>query len=787
MKKVFLLFCAVTLCFNLLAQPSHTPALGSRNSTARYGDIATAWIDSVMASMSLEQQIAQLMIIRVPLNMDDKAMDDFCQLIQQTEVGGVCFFVGTAERTLPMIRRFQSISCVPLLVCIDAEWGLGMRLKDCYSFPRNSRFGLLPAEMDTLVYMMGAEIGRECRNMGIHVNFAPVADVNSNPANPVIGTRSFGNDPERVAQLAIQFMRGQQSQGVMAVAKHFPGHGDTDADSHFDLPVIRHSRGHLDSVELVPFARLIDAGVEGVMTAHLHISAYETEAHRPSSLSANVVNGLLRQRMGFQGMVITDGLDMKGVTKYFSDGQGEYEALLAGSDLLLLPPDVPAAIRTIARAADNDENLRTLVEMRCRRVLRAKYNHGCAQMDPDRWHIPGRDDSLRCAAITQALRAATETQIDSIVQDGIARQAYPGCQVMALQDGHLLFHRNYGHLTYAPGAPKVTDETVYDLASVTKMLATTLAVMKLVETEKVRLDDPLSRYLPYLKRGNKEKITIRQALSHVAGLKDFDAYWKTARFSDTPYEDIIEQIAASPVQPGGNYVYSDLGFILLGELVRYVSGQSLDVFVHQHFYEPMGLCHTHFNPIENGIDSLSIAPTESDNYYRHCIVQGSVHDPNAYAMGGVSGHAGLFSNAADVAKLLQMLLDGGVYDGRRLLKEQTIQLFNSRSYAHLGCRRGLGFDKPLLSGNESTACAEASQSSYGHTGFTGTMVWVDPEYKLVFLFLSNRVHPKASPNKLAQMNIRTQVHHELYKVLAPAVPAGGGVATFGNVPAGAGR
>ena len=780
MKKTLLLLCAVGLALHLQAQPSHTPSLGSGNSIAHYGDIATAWVDSVMATMSLEQQVAQLMIIRVPLNMDDKSLDDFCQLIQQTEVGGVCFFVGTAEKTLPMIRRFQSVSCVPLLVCIDAEWGMGMRLKDCYSFPRNGRFGQLPHEMDTLVYMMGAEIGRECRNMGIHVNFAPVADVNSNPANPVIGTRSYGSDPERVAQLAIQFMRGQQSQGVMAVAKHFPGHGDTDADSHFDLPVIRHSRGHLDSVELVPFARLIAAGVEGVMTAHLHISAYETEPHRPSSLSANVVNGLLRQRMGFQGMVITDGLDMKGVTKYFADGQGEYEALLAGSDLLLLPPDVPAAIRTITRAAENDDDLRHLVEMRCCRVLRAKYNHGCARMNPDSWRIPDRNDSLRCVAITNALRAATETKIDSIVEDGIARQAYPGCQVMALHNGQLLFHRNYGHLTYAPGAPEVTDETVYDLASVTKMLATTLAVMKLVEAEKVRLDDPLSRYLPYLKRTDKEKITIRQVLSHVAGLKDFDAYWKTARFSDDPYADVIEQVAATPLQTTGRYVYSDLGFILLGDMVRYVSGQTLDIFVQQHFYEPMGLCHTHFNPIENGIDSLSIAPTEADNYYRQCIIQGSVHDPNAYAMGGVSGHAGLFSNASDVAKLLQMLLNGGVYDGHRLLKEQTIALFNSRSYARNGCRRGLGFDKPLLSGEESTACAEASQESFGHTGFTGTMVWVDPETKLVYLFLSNRVHPKASPNKLAQMNIRTQVQHELYKVLSPADDCGAGTATFGN-------
>ena len=239
------------------------------------GRLATEWVDSAMRDMNLRQQVAQLMCIRVPLDLEGKAQRDFEQLIRETEVGGVCFFVGTAQKTLPLIKRFQYVSRVPLLVCIDAEWGMGMRLKDCYAFPKNAEWGLLPKEMDTLVYAMGREIGRECRNMGIHVNFAPVVDVNSNPNNPVIGVRSFSDDPKRVAELGIQYMKGLQSQGVMAVAKHFPGHGDTETDSHFDLPVINHTRAYMDTVDLYPFRRLIEAGVQGVMTAHLQVNAYE--------------------------------------------------------------------------------------------------------------------------------------------------------------------------------------------------------------------------------------------------------------------------------------------------------------------------------------------------------------------------------------------------------------------------------------------------------------------------------------------------------------------------------
>lgn len=747
---------------------------------SRNNRLATTWVDSVMKEMTLQQKVAQLMVIRVPLDLEGKPQREFEQVLRETEVGGVCFFVGTAKHTLPLIKRFQSLSKVPLLVCIDAEWGLGMRLSDCYSFPKNLEFGKLPKEMDTLLYNMGREIGFQCKNMGIHVNFAPVVDVNSNPDNPVIGNRSFSEHPQRVAELGIQYMKGLQSQGVMAVAKHFPGHGDTKTDSHFDLPVINHTREYMDTVDLYPFQKLIDAGVEGVMTAHLQVNAYESEANHPSSLSANLVSGLLRQQMRFTGMVITDGLDMKGVTKYYKDGEGELAAFLAGTDILLLPPDVPQAIKRICQAAEDNPQLMQLVEMRCRRVLRCKYMHGCANLQPETWRVPNADDSLRCDAIVRSLRLATEGRIDSIVNDGIAKKAYPGCQVLAMKDGKLLFRKAYGHQTYDEDSPEVTMNTIYDLASVTKMMSTTLAMMKLVETGKVKLDDPLSRYLPYLKNTDKANITIRQAMSHMARLKSFYPFWQEAKDAEEPRTSVLKQVTASHLLSNTEYVYSDLGFILLGDLIQTVSGQRLDIFVNHHFYSPMGLCNTGYNPLERGIDSTLIAPTENDQHYRMRLIRGMVHDENAFAMGGVSGHAGLFGTADDLARILQMLLNGGTFDGRRYLKAETVAMFNTRYFDKQNCRRGLGFDKPLITGHGGSACDEAPQSSYGHTGFTGTMVWVDPDNQMLYVFLSNRVYPDPNPNKLSNMNIRTKIQSELYRSIKGMNTAkGAGTATFG--------
>ncbi|MBQ4376518.1 MAG: serine hydrolase, partial [Bacteroidales bacterium] len=587
------------------------------------------WVDSVMSMLTLDQKIAQMIVVRVPSNMKPAAEKEFLNKIQRTRVGGVCFFAGTTQQQLRQTKLLQQNTFLPLLVCIDAEWGLGMRLKDAFSFPRQNIFGTLPLQADTLVFDMGREIGLQCRKMGIHVNFAPVVDVNSNPHNPVIGTRAFSSDAERTTRLGIRYMRGLQSAGVMAVAKHFPGHGDTETDSHKTLPLVPHSRARLDSIELRPFRGLVDAGVMGVMVAHLNVPSLEEQENLPSTLSESIVDGVLRGEMGFDGLVITDGMEMKGLSGQFSASEAAVKAVRAGNDVLLLPSKLDETMLALREAATYDPAMLQRIEQSCRRVLTAKYRLGLNNLNLDLLSAPNAGDSLRCQMILEGIRLNQDPRIDSVLLSGISHRAYPGCQMIVMRHGQVIYRRCYGAFVYDdPLACRVSPTTMYDLASVTKVTATTLAIMKLVDNRSIALDDPLSNYLPYLKGSNKEKITIRQALSHIARLKAFDAYWS---MTNDPAE-IRRLIAESPLQKKEKYLYSDLGFIMLADVVEQVSGLPLDKFVERHFYQPMGLKRTCFKPLEHGFDLDNVAPTEDEMNYRNRLIHGVVHDPNAYAL-----------------------------------------------------------------------------------------------------------------------------------------------------------
>lgn len=915
----------------------------------------THWVDSVMNTFSLDDKVHQVLIVRVPAqNAKAKDVKAYEQLIRNHKVGGICFFKGTTDVQLQRTLKYQRMAPFPMLVSIDGEWGLGMRLTDGYSFPRQMMMGALSRRNDTLISAMGREVAAQCRMMGIHIDFAPCVDLNSNPLNPVIGARSFGQDKVRVADKAALYAQALQQGGVMAVAKHFPGHGDTDEDSHLDLPVISHPKAYIDSVDLYPFRRLIKAGCRGMMVAHLKVM--DLDASGSSSTSERIVNQLLRKEMGFKGLVFTDGMEMGGVTKSYSNGEAELRALLAGCDIVLLPDDVEATVRAITKRAQQDTLFARMLDNKCRAILREKYRMGIHAMNLKELHAPTRADYSRCERISEqiALKAITlvhydgkvlplsekerveefnlgsvdgaitsvtdavaqrlaqadkvvlhlhalsspgkrknygvgeETvdlvrqivafnpntilviygspyilqffqpkqaplstmpaavvvgyqdlpevekalpevlygrcdfegkmpvavgafklhtglrtkskataqadpygrvkkagmsvecfqQIDSIALRGIEQKAYPGCQLLVARKGQVVYHRGYGRLTYETSSPMVDTCTIYDLASLTKVCATTLAVMKLVDLGKVKLDDPLSRYLPYLKHTNKKKITIKECLSHCARLKSFDAYYRQlppacadlslypkAADCEECRQLMLKQIADSPLNKKAGYLYSDLGFILLADMVRNVSGQPIDLFVAQQFYQPMGLQSTTFQPRLHGIDTVGIAPTELDTYYRHRLLRGEVHDQNAAALGGVSGHAGLFSTCADLARLYQMLLNGGTLDGKRYLSCEVVDLFNSRHYADHGNRRALGFDKPLIHGRSNHCAPEASQLSFGHTGFTGTMIWADPKHDLLYIFLSNRVYPTSDNNKLSKLNIRTDIQSLIYKSL----------------------
>jgi beta-N-acetylhexosaminidase len=946
------------------------------------------WVDSVYNSLETNERIAQLMLVRA--NQPDQEYDArIAEYIKKYNIGGVTFFRGKPEKQLLQTNRWQQLSKTPLFVSIDAEWGLSMRLTGTVSYPLQMTLGAV--ENDNLIYEMGRQIAEQCKRLGIHINFAPVVDVNNNPVNPVIGMRSFGDTPEIVSRKGIAYANGLKAGGVIATAKHFPGHGDTKNDSHYTLPVILHSRSHLDSTELYPFRKIIENGVDGIMIAHLDIPSLDEKTNTPSTLSEKVVTDLLKNQMGFNGLIVTDGLDMKGVTSVHPPGTIELLALKAGNDILLLPENVPLAIEMIKSAIEKGDLPESRLEESCRKVLRYKYRAGLntyrpmfteqltsdlnkdeykklaekliaeaitivknedefipLQKDNVKWAlltvgsdktsamhvilsdaglkstpfqlnkgatkeqisalqnqlksfdkiivniqntniVPGKKFGIEDAAIlfinelskskplilnvfaspyaldffnlnenykavvigyqdrqdayravsdillgkkqasgklpvtlksgfsaghgitamknileilpdeiklpeTAVLPVLNETflkKIDSTALSGIQKKAYPGCQIVALLDGHVVYNKAFGHLTYDNDNP-VTDTTIYDLASLTKVLASTLAIMKLYEDSLISLEANLGSFFPYLKKTDKADIRLIDILTHQSGFDGWIAYYlktldkdgfdpkiystsmspefplrvaKDLYINRTYKHMLFDEIASSKLKTK-EYRYSDLGFYFVPDIVSLITNEEFDVYLKKQFYDPLGLKHLTFRPLFN-FPEAQIAPTENDKDFRKQLLRGTVHDQGAALMGGISGHAGLFGNAMDVAKLLQMLVNKGSLNGIQFLKPETVSHFNTAHFANKKNRRGIGFDKPPLTKKENgwSMSDSASMQCFGHTGFTGTFAYADPANNLVVVFLSNRVYPDASVNLLAKLNIRTTIHSFFYQAL----------------------
>ncbi|MCB0562966.1 MAG: serine hydrolase [Phaeodactylibacter sp.] len=941
------------------------------------------WVDSVYNSMSEDERLGQLFMLRAHSDLGQDHIDKIKRLISEYRVGGLCFFQGTPEKQIELINEYQALAGpVPLLIAIDAEWGLGMRMKEStISFPQQLMLGAI--QDNRLIYNMGKEIARELRAVGVHFNFAPVADVNNNPANPVINTRSFGEDPMNVAVKSYMYAKGLQDHGVLACAKHFPGHGDTDVDSHYDLPVINHDFNRLDSLELYPFRVLAQYGVGSIMVAHLNVPALDARENRPTTLSYNTVTKLLREGLGFEGLIVTDALDMKGVTKHFDSGEVEAEALLAGNDMLLLPEDLGAAFAEIKKYVREGKLSWERIEQSVKKILANKYRLGITKFEPlnadnirqvlnsgqalqlkreliaqaltmvrnPEGLIPFRQlDTLKLASlsigvgpdnpfqqrllsyqhmpalqvdkeissaksqellqqlagydavivglhdmnsrasrnfgITQSTRSflqalsrqtrvilavfgnpyslryfddigwvleaydedpATQglaaqalfgaialkgrlpvtasprsaygmgvftrkmqrfgyappesmgldsgaiAQIETIAGNAIEAKATPGCAVLVAKDGNIVFEKAFGYHTYGRQHPVALDD-LYDLASLTKITSATLAVMKLYEEGRLNLDSPIVQYLPELEGTNKAGLVLRDIMAHRAGLADWIPFYKqtmtTQRrrirqrqefYHHTPdaafsiavannlflrrdFADTIwEQIFQSPVQANPTYEYSDLGFYMIARIVERLSGQSLDEYVNTHFYQPLGLNRMGYNPWKH-FSKDKVVPTEKDNYFRLQTVQAYVHDMGAAMLGGVSGHAGLFANAHDVAVIMQMLLNKGTYGGQQFLRPETIATFTTRHPDDT--RRGIGFDMRQLDPSRwINLPAEASENTFGHTGFTGTCAWADPEKNLVYVFLSNRTYPSMNNYKLNKMKTRRRILNTVYEAM----------------------
>ena len=942
------------------------------------------WVDSVYQSLNTKERFGQLLMVRANQSKKpyNKRID---QYIKDYNIGGICFFASGPKQQINQTNIWQAEAKTPLLISIDAEWGLGMRLDSSISYPFQMTLGSI--QDDKLIYDMGYQIGQECRRMGIQLNFAPVVDVNNNPNNPVINSRSFGDKPERVANKALMYMKGLQDAGMIATAKHFPGHGDTESDSHKTLPIVAHDTSRLNSVELVPYKKLIKNGLSGIMVAHLYMPAYEKEKNVATTLSYHVVTELLQEKLGFKGLIVTDALDMKGVTKYFPSGEVEVRALLAGNDILLLPADIPAAIDGLSNAFQNGRISEDLLARKCKKILGYKYDlgltkkqnistkhiyqdinsqkakiikenlfenalvlvqnknniiplakktskelaivdygltsHSSFEIETKKhsnasfYYLPkslnrrqndsvfqilkdydlvlfniGKttifpqrsfgitssmmelihkvNDNKACMInllasplalqkffphpekyqaiilshqdnkITQKISAKMifgslgfkgvlpihisdtfptgyglstkgkgsmgfnkaeneginggflENTIDSLVSAGIEMKAFPGCQICIARNGNIIFQKEYGYQTY-DSIIAITKNSIYDIASITKVAASIPSLMYLYDRNKLDLDTAISTYLPYLEGSNKAHLSFRNILTHQAKLTAWiPFYWYNAdslghlnpevfsyqqndifsvRVAEGLYIDseykykMYDTIAKSKLRKRKEYKYSDLGYYWVPLIIQENYNMPLDQFVNEQFYTPLNMTHTHYHP-RRYEPLLNIVPTENDTLFRKQVIRGDVHDPGAAMLGGVSGHAGLFSTAEDLSILFQMYLQNGYYKGHQYFDTATIQEFTRYQFDGNKNRRALGFDKPFKKYNKrGPVCKSASRNSFGHSGFTGTYVWADPDEQLVYVFLSNRVYPRSDNYKISRYDIRTNIQQAIYDAI----------------------
>ncbi len=971
-KKIFLILISALLCF--------TGKLWANDKTA-----CNLWVDSVFNTLTTDERIGQLLMYNSPAQLNSKNVNALLNAINEQYIGGLLFWSGTIKEQAELTNVAQASSKVPIMVAMDGEWGLSMRLKDGLRYPRKTSLSALSNE--TLIYELGVEIGRQCNELGIHISFDPVLDVNLNPENPVINTRSFGDNAEDISRKASLFVQGLENRKIMSVGKHFPGHGDTSQDSHHELAVVTHDSITLQNIDLLPFKQLIQEGMPGVMIGHIAVPAIDS-SNTPASLSPIITTTLLKDNLQFKGLVFTDAMKMKGVS---NQKDACVRALLAGNDVILDPDNIKLAFDEIKKAIKDSVISLELINEKCKKVLTYKYLYGVTKFTPiDTTNLEKRintpqaqliqdkiakqsitvaknnnqilpikkvkDQQISIVSIgttkhtdflsTCALYASTtnhylhnttnkstfdsiiniidssncviialhNTQlpdsllanignrkktilisfintyqlknyplsianadaiivayenmplmqdaaaqvlfggftasgklpvnsveelqkgqgyitpktrlgyatpelagmnsvilesIDTIALNAIEKMATPGCQILIAKKGTVVYHKSFGHHDYTK-QQAVKNSDTYDLASITKVAATLPVIMQLYDKGKVNLEKRISHYLPELKHSNKKNCTAYELLTHQAGLKPFipfyqvaidlkafdnkliqrkkdcqysiqvdekyyglnnlsfkpgfisscadpsrqlqiaDSLWVINAFKDSIWNAIVE----SPLGEK-KYLYSDLSFLMLQRMAEEISEKPLEKLVKDNFYQALGASTTGYKPLER-LSVTDIVPTACDSFLRKQCLRGYVHDQNAAFMGGVAGHAGLFSNSNDLAKLFQMIVNGGEYGDNRFFSEKTSTYFTTEKSPI--SRRGLGFDR------YETADGHIL---YGHNGFTGTCVWIDPKQEIVYIFLSNRVHPDSWNKKLMKMDVRTRIIEKIYQAILP--------------------
>lgn len=934
------------------------------------------WVDSVYHTMSFQEKLGQLFMVSAYSNKDSSHVKAIDKLINENKIGGLIFFQGGPGRQAKLTNRYQSQSKIPLLIGIDAEWGLGMRLDSTYRYPWNMTLGAIRDKK--LLEKVGTYMGMENKRLGVHFNFAPVLDINTNPKNPIIGFRSFGENKENVAESASAVMRGYQSLGLLATGKHFPGHGDTEIDSHHALPTINFSKERLDEIELYPYKKLFAEGLASVMVAHLSVPSLEPRENVPSSVSHNIITDVLKNQLGFKGLIFTDALNMKAAANFRAQGEIDLEAFLAGNDILLCAENVPVATEKLCVAYQDGMITDERLEYSVKKILKYKYKAGLNNFKPIA--IPKlyedlnplqndvlqyelyenaitvlkntdnilplnnlkneriayvklgddvnsaflstlkkytqvdeiKDEDIDClteelllytkvivgfhksdkawkshaftdkelfwlseiaknnvtildiftkpyslfpisyfdeiegvvvsyqnseiaqtvsasllfgaieakgvlpVSINQTFKAGDGlaiaksdrlgfalpenvgmdssklAKIENFANYAITKKMTPGMQILVARKGKVVYQKSFGFHTYE-NKTKVENNTLYDVASLTKIIATLPNVMQQYDQQKISMQTTLGEMLPIFKNSDKQDISFKDLLSHYGRLQSWIPFYKAtvdsskqpmaryyrkvadeqyskkvadSLFMRNDYHDtIMKMIVDSKLLPKKEYKYSDFVFIILKDYLEQVTSKTLDVLVKEQFYRSMGMNNTMYNPLDGIFYKEQIPPTEIDNYFRKQVIQGYVHDMAAAMDGGVGGHAGIFSNALDIAKMMQLYLQKGSYGGQRYFSEKTFEDFNTCYFCGEGNRRGIGFDKPQIAGTSGPTCGCASLTSFGHTGFTGTMTWADPQEELIYVFLSNRTFPESTVNTLSKENIREDIQKVIYEAI----------------------
>lgn len=933
------------------------------------------WVDSIYSTMTFEEKLGQLFMVAAYSNKDSIHFNALDKLVKDYKVGGLIFFQGGPVRQAKLTNRFQAESKIPLFIGNDAEWGLSMRLDSTYRYPWNMTLGAV--QDMKLIEELGVQMGKEAKRMGIQFNFAPVIDINTNPNNPIIGNRSFGEDKEEVTKRAVALMKGFQNQGVFSTGKHFPGHGDTETDSHHTLPMVNFSKERLEDVEFYPYKKMFDLGLASVMVAHLNVPSLESRPNYPSSISYNVVTNILKKQLGFEGLVFTDALNMKGASNFKKPGEIDLEAFLAGNDILLFAEDVPTAIEKFRQAYNDTLITDERIGESVKKILKYKYKSGLnhykaietsslyndlnrplndalqyklyenaitvvkneneilpikevaqakiayvklgddtgtpflstlkkytevtevANQNIDSLNLELKQyntvivgfhksdkawkkheftekeldwlqkmaannnvildvfakpytllpiksfDSIKAVIVTyqngeiaqqvsaELIFGAIEAKgklpvsintffkvgdglstqkinrlgftapenvgmdsevlakIETVAKKAIDGKMTPGAQILVARKGKIIYQKSFGFHTYK-NETKVKNSDIYDIASLTKIISTLPNVMQDYDTQKINLETTLGTMIPEARGTDKDSIRLKDFLSHYARLQAWIPFYKAtldekqqplkkyyrltgskgfnAEVTENLYirndfnDSITKMILASKLLDKKEYKYSDFTFILLKEYLEKTHHKTLDILSEENFFSKLGMNNTLYNPLHK-FDMEMIPPTENDTYFRHQVLQGNVHDMAAAMQGGVGGHAGIFSNSVDVAKMMQMYLQKGNYGGVQFFSEKTFNDFNTCYFCAEGNRRGLGFDKPQIE-KEGPTCGCVSKSSFGHTGFTGTMAWADPETEIVYVFLSNRTFPDSNAsNRLSKENIR----EDIQKIIQDAI------------------